>query len=259
MGEGKFFVVRSQLNGMVLDIQDSNLAPGNPVALWHYNGGENQLFYEDFVNCCIRSAMDDNFCLEIMGDQLTINLFNPHESMQRWCTCGDVLQNRDLGSVLDVADHCMDEGARVCSWDRNGGPNQSFSFEYQPARYAFIKNEESGKVFDVRGGDASPGTKVVMYEFNGQENQVWYEDRWGCIHSKLNDFVIDTNDGDARLQPYDPTNPGQQWVKSDNRIINKMDHSICIDVKGGKKGNDAKLCAYGYKGAENQHFTFEYL
>ena len=67
MGEGKFFVIRSQLNGMVMDIQDNVLAPGNPVALWHYNGGENQLWYEDYVNCCIRSALDDNFVLQVMG------------------------------------------------------------------------------------------------------------------------------------------------------------------------------------------------
>ena len=76
---------------------------------------------EIFKQCC-------DLCL---GDQLTINMFNPHESMQRWCTCGDVIQNRDLGNVLDVADMCMDPGARVCAWDRNGGPNQSFTFEFQ--------------------------------------------------------------------------------------------------------------------------------
>ena len=70
-GQGKFFTIRSHLNGMVLDLQDNMANPGNQVKMWDFHGGENQLWYEDYSKCCIRSALDDNYCLEIMGELST--------------------------------------------------------------------------------------------------------------------------------------------------------------------------------------------
>merc|ERR1712170_335702 len=81
MAEGKFFVIRSQLNDMVLDVSNNVASPGNPVVMWHFNGGDNQLWYEDYVNGCIRSALDDTLVLEVQGDTLALGSFNPHELM----------------------------------------------------------------------------------------------------------------------------------------------------------------------------------
>jgi hypothetical protein len=63
MSEGK-------LNGLVLGVQNSEAYCGNQVATWHYDGGANQLFYEDYLNGCIRSALGDNLYLEISGRTL---------------------------------------------------------------------------------------------------------------------------------------------------------------------------------------------
>ena len=77
--------------------------------------------------CMLMCAM----VIPTAGDSLCVNLCNDYECGQRWQTQGDCIRNRDDGKVLDIADHNSDAGARVCCWDHNGGPNQSWSFDYQ--------------------------------------------------------------------------------------------------------------------------------
>jgi len=57
-----------------------------------------------------------------------------------------------------------------------------------------------GKVLDIEGGSTQPGAKVVMYdqkEPSGADNQLWFEDRYGNIRSKLNERLI--LDGSGKL------------------------------------------------------------
>merc|ERR1711976_87087 len=262
MAEGKFFVIRSQLNGLVLDVANNTAAPGNPVVMWDFNGGENQLFYEDYVNGCIRSALDDNLVLEVQGDCLALNYYNPNEMMQRWCTAGDRMPNKENpNSVLDIAENNEEAGARVCAWSDNGGANQRWVFEYQPPKYCFIKACMNERVLDIKGDQVEPGAKVITYTKNEgiTDNQIWYEDRYGVIRSKLNDCAIDTCDGKAITNDYDPSTQTQQWVKVENRIVNKFDPATCLDIKGAKDRDGAKLIGYEYSGSDNQHWEFEYL
>lgn len=66
------------------------------------------------------------------GDTLVINEFQPYEYHQRWMLQGDHVAHRDdPNTVLDIAECNCDEGARVCSWEHNGGSNQQWIFEYQ--------------------------------------------------------------------------------------------------------------------------------
>lgn len=254
---GKFFVIRSNLNGLVLDVQNGSCSPGNPVKTWDYNGGDNQLWFQDFAKCCIRSAQDENYCLEIMGGELCVNYCNDHECNQRFEVQGDAVRNRDDGNVLDIADHNADPGARICTWSQNGGPNQSWSFDYQPPRYCYIKNVATGKALDVADCNSSAGANVVMWDFNGGDNQTWYEDNNGAIRSKLNDFAIDVSGGSAQLYPFNGSG-SQMWCKSGQAILNRFDAGQCIDVKDNSDDNGAELCQWGYKGSDNQHFDFEY-
>lgn len=67
MSEGKFFRIRSRCSNLVLEIQDGVAAPGTPVVTARSHGGDNQLWYEDAVNKCIRSKLDDSLVLEMAG------------------------------------------------------------------------------------------------------------------------------------------------------------------------------------------------
>ena len=62
----------------------------------------------------------------------------------------------------------------------------------RPARYFFIKHCETEKVLDIRGDLAVVGAHVITYTLKEppSDNQLWYEDQKGVIHSKMNDFVL---------------------------------------------------------------------
>jgi len=50
-----------------------------------------------------------------------------------------------------------------------------------------------GKVLDIEGGSTQAGAKVVMYDqkdASDADNQLWFEDRYGNIRSKLNERLI---------------------------------------------------------------------
>jgi len=51
----------------------------------------------------------------------------------------------------------------------------------------------NGKVADVAGASKQAGAKVVMWdqkEASIADNQLWFEDRYGNIRSKLNEHLI---------------------------------------------------------------------
>jgi len=67
-------------------------------------------------------------------------------------------------------------------------------------KYFFIKSAMHGKVLDIEGGNKQRGAKVVMYDqkaASDADNQLWFEDRYGNIRSKLNERLI--LDGSGKL------------------------------------------------------------
>ena len=60
-----------------------------------------------------------------------------------------------------------------------------------------------GKVLDIEGGSKQKGAKVVMFDqkaASDADNQLWFEDRYGNIRSKLNERLI--FDGSGELATY---------------------------------------------------------
>ena len=68
MADGKYFVIRSQLNDLVLDVKDGACGDGQEVTTWSHHGGDNQLWLEDDVAGVIRSKMDESYVLHMTGD-----------------------------------------------------------------------------------------------------------------------------------------------------------------------------------------------
>ena len=61
------------------------------------------------------------------------------------------------------------------------------------SKYFFIKSAMHGKVLDIEGGNPQAGAKVVMFDQKDRhdaDNQLWFEDRYGNIRSKLNEHLI---------------------------------------------------------------------
>jgi len=259
-GEGKFFFIRSELNDLVLDIKNGDVL----VTTWEWHEGDNQIWFADEMRGVIRSKLDENFVLHIDGEgTLTVAEFHPDEYHQQWRVAGNVIRHRENDNwVLDIANNEEDEGARVCAWDYNEGDNQHWSINYLPPKRFYIRSLMHDKVLDVKRNDPSEGVKAVMWERNDdeyQENQLWYEDRYGNILSCLNDFAPSDDSGCLRMSPYDVEIPGVQWVKSGKRICRRDDFEMVWDIKANKKKNGAKVTGWEFHGGDNQQWEFDYI
>jgi len=238
---GKFFVIQSRLNGLVLDIEGQAASPGAPVVTWDFNGQDNQLWWQDSICNVIRSKLDEDLVLEMQDDSLIVNNYQPDEYNQKWRVTGETISHVENDTlVLDIADNCEDPGARICSFDYNGGDNQLWTIDHQPPHYCVIhtrNDRHDGKVIDVSMDDEGEGSRVIVYEKkdrfhkDGNDNQLFYEDKYGIIRSKLNDMVFDTSDGKACMFEYDPDVPKRQYVYSNGRIVLKSEPNICLQIK----------------------------
>ena len=54
-----------------------------------------------------------------------------------------------------------------------------------------IVSDMNEKCLDVQGGNIEPGTKVIMWEKHGGDNQQWYEDKYGVVRTKVDDLALD--------------------------------------------------------------------
>lgn len=61
------------------------------------------------------------------------------------------------------------------------------------------------------------------------------------------------------MKPFNPTNNNHYWIVVGDRIQNKYDNGVVLDIRGENKKNRASLCAYKFTGGENQRWTFEYV
>lgn len=260
-GEGKFFFIRSNLNGLVLDIEGGDAYPGAQVIMYDFNDQDNQLWYSDEEHGVLRSKLDDRMVLHNEGGCLTIQLFQPGEYNQQWQVSGDVIRHRQNGDrVLDIAENNIQPGARICAWDYHGGANQTWQIIHVSPKRCYIASQMHGKVLDVEGCDTSSGTRAVMYEKQDpmQDNQLWWEDRYGVIHSCLNDMAIDVQDC-LRMEVYSVENPSMQWVLAGDRICRRGDLNTVLDIKGAKHKNCAKVISYTFSGDDNQLWSFDYV
>ena len=269
---GKFFIIESKLNGLVLDIEGSEANPGARVVTWDRNNNPNQLWWQDTVCNVIRSKLDENLVLEMQDDTLVVNNFQPDEYNQKWRVTGETISHLENDTlVLDIADNCEDSGARICSYDYNGGDNQHWSIDYQAPAYCQIvtrNDRHSGKCIDVAMNDEGEvGSRVIIYEKkdqfhrDGNDNQLWYEDKYGIIHSKIKDMVIDTSEGKAHMQMYDPDVTKRQYVYSNGRIVLKGDPNTCLQIKDHEKRKllkDFKVEEAEYEGHSYQKWLMEY-
>jgi hypothetical protein len=115
------------------------------------------------------------------------------------------------------------------------------------------------KVVDIQGANAAEHTKIIMYTPHGtSKNQLWYVDQQGIIRSALNDMVFfHEEQGHALKMVHYTGDPRHTWRISGNQIINGS--GSCLDIKGASQSESAELCAYHYKGSNNQHWHINYV
>lgn len=264
--KGKYFFIVSKSTGLVLDIQGGSANAGAQVFLWEKHGRDNQVWYEDPVTGTIRSKLN-NLCLDINGsNHLYMNNYQPGDPNQQWRynKGRNTFENRaNPNKVLDVVGNKKDKGAEICSWDFHGRDNQQWKIEPQPTRYFYIKSALNGKVLDVEGGHAGHGKKVIMYSKKDgahANNQLWFEDSYGNIRSKLDDkYVLDASDGVLRLGEWSEGKQKTFWCVQGNKIVNRYNANEVLDIKGSNNADSAEICAYNFHGGANQQWQIDYV
>jgi hypothetical protein len=136
----QYYSIVSQLSGQALDVEGANPSPGSRVFTWPKHGKDNQLWYDDLSTGTIRSKLN-NFCLDVESGQLCVKPFQQGDPNQQWERRGNQITNRyNQNEVLDIVGSDKNQGAKVTKYQSNGGPNQSWTFEFvggqpQPGGY----------------------------------------------------------------------------------------------------------------------------
>lgn len=155
--EGGTYAIRSALDTkLCVDIASAATGAGANAVVWPFNGTNNEVF-EAIVN----------------PETLTVRLVATHS-----------------GHALDVDHGATENGRQVLQWltDIEGNPNQ----EWLPVQSGTIKvngatvptyglrnmsSETITRVIDIYGGSKTPGTNLVVWEWNNTPNQRFWFDK----------------------------------------------------------------------------------
>jgi len=216
----------------------------------------------------IRSKVDDSMVLTVQDDKFVLGEYQSECDEQQWrVSAGDSkLQHREKEElVLSIVDGNEESGAEVGPAEDAGEDSQLWTFEYQEPIMCYIRSVYmEDRVIDVEDADADAGTKVQLNKQDDVDKQKWWEDKYGIIHTALNDMVFDTSsdEGKLRIQEYDPDVAGMQWQKSGQRIFNKVEPGRCLQIRDHKDTKLMKKFKVGeddYSGQPHQKWIFEYM
>jgi len=126
-----------------------------------------------------------------------------------------------------------------------------------------IVNDFNGRCMEIHGGMARPGNHVVSFARRpGRvEQQLWYLDPHGHIHSMMMDYVLDCKRMGERLvvNPQHPGDRHQMWFLDGNRIICRDHPDRCVQIRMGEDRDDADIILHTYDRRPFQHWRFEFI
>ncbi|GCE28829.1 hypothetical protein KDA_43130 [Dictyobacter alpinus] len=115
-----------------------------------------------------------------------------------------------------------------------------------------IQSRLNGYVLDIRGGNTSPGARIIAYPLNTPltPNQVWYISADGYIVSALNGYVLDISGAStAPATPIisyprnSPASSNQRWRISRGYIISELNGYV-LDIYGGNTAPGTQIISY---------------
>jgi len=124
----------------------------------------------------------------------------------------------------------------------------------------YIVSEMNGRVLDIKGGNKSAGTHLLVYDKDPGKaaNQLWHLDSQGNIRSDMNEMTFAADkDGHVLKTKFADNSIESQWKFHGNQIVNGAGKNL--DIIKGDKSNGAEVTAYHYNGAVNQHWRQEFV
>eukprot|EP00918_Siedleckia_nematoides_P069766 GHVU01152133.1.p1 GENE.GHVU01152133.1~~GHVU01152133.1.p1 ORF type:complete len:263 (-),score=55.59 GHVU01152133.1:820-1608(-) len=192
------------------------------------------------------------------------------------------IQSKMNQLVLDIDGGGSAEGTRIITWEKKHGDcdnqlwyedgftgtirsklndmclstnddNMAVIYNYQPGNSNQLwqssgdrisNRENSDRVIDISGANSDPGAEVIVWDYNGGDNQHWEFDivppRYFMIRSEMNNKVLDIeggNDGagaNAILwHPNDELSANQLWYEDRWGNIRSKLNDFVLDSSGG--------------------------
>lgn len=257
---GKYFWLKCQLNGMCLDMSNGKVEPGNDTITWEFREAPHQVWFQDPANSVIRSKADENLVLEERDGKVMIETFQRGKEEQQWVVQGErVCRKNQPNRVLHIVNAHKDHAGHLCVEDFNDRPEHKWDAVHLDRSYFLITSMMNGKALDIEGGNASAGANVITWDHHGNDNQQWYEDRFGFIRSKLNGYAISTRDKHAEMAGMDEGDEHCAWVRSAHSIISRFDQDQCLEIEDASDDNCAKLVQGHFQGKDHQRWAFHDL
>ena len=254
--EHGFFSITSRQDATVLS---AGAKSTDSITLRSYAGTDSEQWFWDDDN--IRSKAFPEKVLDINLDEYqvqrwgTVQLFPYNRGdNQRWIIREDELISRYKDLRLERKDATI-YGSLVAGHISNGQLNQMWSLNPTDRTYFVIKGKESGKVLDA----ASDGN-VILYDYHGGDNQLWFWDKDVLRNKKYTYKVLDLHmsnfkkDGWGKV--YLHTYHGgdnQKWEINKNYIICEY-KSLYLDVREHSTKNYAPVGGYHKTGNANQQW-----
>jgi len=201
------YAIKAHGTNRCLDAANGGTAPGTNVLLYTYNSQRWQKWFLVPVSCftaegtyAIRSALDTNLCVDIAngsngaGAKAVVWPYHGYNNeVFQTVRNADSLTVKIVaahsGKVLDVDHGATENGRQVLQWPSEDGnanqewlPVQSGSITVNGATvptYA-LRNQSTpegqSRVIDICGGSKTPGTNLIVWEWNNTQNQrFWFE------------------------------------------------------------------------------------
>ncbi|KDR12921.1 uncharacterized protein LOC110835783 [Zootermopsis nevadensis] len=121
-----------------------------------------------------------------------------------------------------------------------------------------IKCVANGMVLDVKNNERINGAQVVLWPYNGGNNQLW-EYKNNMIYSKLSGLVLDiasSSHGGPVITFSSNGGSNQKWFFDDDFTI-RSGTGMVLDVEGANIYQGARLIGFRKHGGQNQKFRIE--
>lgn len=245
--DNQFFIV-SKL-GTVIDCFDGKYTNRNNVWMYNWNGSDAQKWGIEkiIVPCGKEKILDEGY----------YNIgYSPNSSLK-----------------ISVEGKSLEKGANIQLAQESGTDEQIFKLEKQNDGWYMLKNQNSGKYFDVASGSALPGANLKQFTSNKSNAQKFkfYDAGQGkyYIKSKLLTYV--ESQGEDAGNVYMNSVSGedkQKWIltkvmpESSEVFIaegkynfkSALGNSQVLDIKSGSKNSGANVQIFTANASEAQSF-----
>jgi len=126
----------------------------------------------------------------------------------------------------------------------------------------YIQSKWNGLCLDVEGGRIYDGAKVIQFEYNGGNNQLWNISQMGnqyVIRSvKNNNYVLAVNySNELIIRNFAANSSDQLWQFRENELLYNNNSLMYLDVPGFSTDQGVQLITYEKNGGLNQKWEIK--